>query len=314
MAQRHPSKEKLSPASEDDDSKQKRGFSGVKAHLQFFVERIPIIPYLLLAGGPVLSTMCHQNVFDTTKFLYGGFGNLLSLITLRYMDDVKDYEKDKICHKDRPLPRGLVKYNEIVHAIHFLIALQFAFAVVIAKTFTFEAGIYFGFFAFYLFLMYIEFGLGEWIEDRPFLYAVSHQISIYFGGMALAELFTPGTAFAAKTLLASSTGLSGFFTYEVCRKLDPTLPRIKGTYLVIYGKAKTFLITVGSVSLGIFASSRLGYEWLLFPIQVALLVSLALLFLLVPISNRWAHKVVELIALIYLLLHLWCTAINYYYS
>ena len=30
---------------------------------------------------------------------------------------------------------------------------------------------------FYTFLMYIEFGIGEWLEQRPFLYAITHQVS-----------------------------------------------------------------------------------------------------------------------------------------
>ena len=31
---------------------------------------------------------------------------------------------------------------------------------------------------FYTFLMYIEFGIGEWLEQRPFLYAIAHQVSL----------------------------------------------------------------------------------------------------------------------------------------
>ena len=33
---------------------------------------------------------------------------LIFITELRFMDELKDYEKDKIAHPDRPLPRGLV--------------------------------------------------------------------------------------------------------------------------------------------------------------------------------------------------------------
>lgn len=30
----------------------------------------------------------------------------------------------------------------------------------------------------YAFLMYVEFGIGEWLEERPLLYACTHQVSV----------------------------------------------------------------------------------------------------------------------------------------
>ena len=43
-----------------------------------------------------------------------------------------------------------------------------------------------------------------------------------------------------------TTILGSFFTYEVCRKLDPKADPILGTYLVTYGAFDTFTIVLGT--------------------------------------------------------------------
>ena len=51
------------------------------------------------------------------------------------------------------------------------------------------------------------------------------QLSIFFGAYFICALGgEPLTS--ARPLLLGSIGFSGFFTYEVCRKLDPTLPKV----------------------------------------------------------------------------------------
>ena len=102
---------------------------------------------------------------------------------------------------------------------------------------------------FYTFLMYIEFGIGDWLEQRPFLYAITHQVcsldnsfmvtvlvlmrhnyyylqlSIFVMAMFIGEL--GGASWnSPAAFLMGSIALSGFFTYEVCRKLDPTHPKV----------------------------------------------------------------------------------------
>ena len=99
--------------------------------------------------------------------------------------------------------------------------------------------------------MYVEFGVGEWFADWVFLYAFSHQVqsalslfthtqkhycylyvlillakvSIYFGSWFICAL--AGTKwYGIVSFLLGSIAFSGFFTYEVCRKLDPTLPKV----------------------------------------------------------------------------------------
>ena len=91
--------------------------------------------------------------------------------------------------------------------------------------------------------MYIEFGCGEKLEETPIIYGLVHQVkryslmllllllllflqlSIYFGAYFIC--FLGGASWSSKhPLLLGSIAFSGFFTYEICRKLDPTLPRV----------------------------------------------------------------------------------------
>ncbi len=88
-----------------------------------------------------------------------------------------------------------------------------------------------------------------------------------------------------RPILLGSVAFSGFFTYEICRKLDPTLPKvyahswkliyvirgffiqIKGTYLVVYGKWPTFGFTMATIFVGTVSSYLIGLNKLLWPLE-----------------------------------------------
>ena len=56
------------------------------------------------------------------------------------------------------------------------------------------------------------------------------QLSIFFGALFIVSL--AGAAWNSPVgFYLGSVGLSGFFTYEVCRKLDPTLPKVRTLHL-----------------------------------------------------------------------------------
>lgn len=55
----------------------------------------------------------------------------------------------------------------------------------------------------------------------------SFQVCIYFCGMFICVL-AGQPWYSLQGLMLGTLALSGFFTYEVCRKLDPTLPLVCG--------------------------------------------------------------------------------------
>lgn len=280
----------------------------VKNWILFINERAPPLVFLLLAVLPTASglKLCEGWV-DYEKLAWGTTAHLILLITLRIMDDVKDYEKDKICHPDRPLPRGFMAYDEVCTVLNMIPLLMFGLAgglfwrynVVVASSYVFCV--------FYLYAMYVEFGIGEILEPSPLIYAITHQVLVYFitvfvvtlGGLKWND---------AMVLKLGSVALSGFFTYEVCRKLDPTHLKIKGTYLIIYGRVKTFIITVVLVAIGAYSSYILGCHNITWYIEAILIISLLALFLYMPSeypvnTKPKIHKPVEAIAILYVLIH-----------
>lgn len=273
---------------------------------EFLAERAPPLVFSLLAAGPCFTVFKLINGYiDWEKCIWGLFGNLVLLLTVRVMDDIKDYELDVAIHPDRPLPRGLVPYKEAVLVINLVLGALSMYAVILSLRFSLDVGITFGIAVLYCFLMYVEFGIGEWLEKRVLLYALTHQISIYCGSWFLCTL--AGEAWNNWTgFLIGSVSFSGFFTYEVCRKLDPTLPKKKGTYLVLYGKWVTFIIVCVTVLVGVVSSYALKTNWLLWPLQGLMIMSLFVLFLIQkPTPNTKTHKPVELLSIIYILVHLW---------
>ncbi len=53
----------------------------------------------------------------------------------------------------------------------------------------------------------------------------TRQLSIYFGAIFITGL--GGASWnSPEGLYVGSVAFSGFFTYEICRKLDPTLPKV----------------------------------------------------------------------------------------
>jgi len=77
------------------------------------------------------------------------------------MDDVKDFEKDKIVHPERyflnkrhhilyipllnirPLPRGLIKYEEVVKVINFTLFFMIIYACILGLRFNWTVAIFF---------------------------------------------------------------------------------------------------------------------------------------------------------------------------
>lgn len=277
--------------------------------ITFLNERAPPLAFALLASGPVLSS---QYVFigyvSLSLVLWTLPGQLVLLLCLRVMDDVKDYDKDVICHPDRPLPRGLLRKGEVEFVIRATMVLLFIYSLVLGMVLGWSSGLWFGAQLVYGLLMYVEFGIGETLDKSPLVYAITHQAFIYVGAIFLAAAAGISQPYMhGETWQVGHLGLSGFFTYEICRKLDPDLPKLKGTYLIVYGKWKTFIMTVCTVAFGIYGSWKLGLDYILWPIQIGFLVLLIVHFV-VPNgkgSVRKRHKLIEGLAFLYMILHLW---------
>ena len=99
--------------------------------------------------------------------------------------------------------------------------------------------------------------------------------------------------------------LGAFFCYEICRKLDPHIHPILGTYVHFYGFRKTF--ELAAVTLVVSAMGAIGLDLaaILLPVEGVVLITLCLLFF----QYSW-YRIPELAASLSLLIHVWAVFIK----
>lgn len=273
------------------------------AWLTYAKERFPLPVYLILAGGYACSGVFLTESRDPRAISYALLGILLFFWVLRLMDELKDFEKDKIANPTRPLPRGLLSPELVRRSINGFVTSMLAFGVLVVFRFNKEAGLcYLGLTA-HLWLMYREFYLGEWLQNRPLLYAVSHQLSLLWVTSFPVLLANPGYLYSPTLFAFGFLCLGAFFTYEICRKLDPTAPAILKTYRQIYGLRGAFLLVAGTTTVAAVSAWKLGLGPVLWPIEALVLLSF------VRSAGEKGYKIVEGAATLSLVAHLWTVAI-----
>lgn len=273
--------------------------------MTYFQERFPFGTMVSLVLGLSISGIyLHSNVFMPLPFLISFIGIFLFLALLRLMDEVKDFDKDCIAHRERPLPRGLIKKEEAATMVDMVLLCMFAYSMLIWVFLQGVAALAYVGLIVYLQLMYKEFGIGKWLNNRPVFYAISHQLVIFPVAFFLVSVAHPSYIFAASTWSFGLMLLGAFFCYEICRKLDPHAHPVLATYIHFYGFRKTFELALLVLALSAMGALALGYGTLLIPFEAIVLVSLCLLFF----QSMW-YKFAEITASISLLMHVWAVAI-----
>jgi 4-hydroxybenzoate polyprenyltransferase len=250
----------------------------MKAWLTFLKERAPIPAVLLIGAGVSASGVYLAGRFELRAFLFGLAAVALFLVLLRVMDERKDFEKDKVAHPERPLPRGLLTVGQIDRAIAVLTVALFALAVVAGVVVNAVAGGFLAVGAVYLWLMFKEFYVGEKLSEYPMIYALSHQIIEYpiYGFVVVAA--RPELAFSSRMLAYIGMNIGASMTFEIARKLDPNAAPILKTYLSLYGPAKTSAFLVLFVAIAAAGAYALGILFLTLASEVLVLLCLPTLF------------------------------------
>ena len=277
--------------------------------LKYSKQRFPIVVYLILSAGFSLSA--NYILFDSfSAFSFAGsfLGVLLFFFELRLMDEYKDYEKDKIAHPSRPIPRGLLTLQQVKRAIQYILGGMFGYAFILGLAINISAGIYYFLLTIYLYLMYREFFISNWLNKKPILYAVSHQLILIILCAFSFSCFFGYKFFSEQYFQYSFLALFSFFSYEICRKLNPNSHVILKTYLSVFGMKKVFgLVCILSLSsfLTLMIQSYPSAV-ILIPVSLCLLLSAgALLF------NKNLYKLTEAIASLSLLLNIWSGVLNH---
>jgi hypothetical protein len=111
----------------------------------------------------------------------------------------------------------------------------------------------------YLWLMYKEFYVGDWLGRWPFYYAVTHQIILFplvASGVALSPMVAEGPIWSVYLIIGGAQIFPAFFAYEVGRKMTPGAHPILGTYRSVYGLERCRMMLGGFFLLSLYGYTQ----------------------------------------------------------
>jgi hypothetical protein len=268
---------------------------------RYFMERSPL-PLLLIVGvGQSLSAFyLFRTGFDLWPLTLSAVGIIGLLLLLRMMDELKDFEKDKVAHPDRPLPRGLVSKQELRRVLWTTASLLLAYAGGIAVAGRPLAGALYAFTVGYTFLMFREFFIPRLLNRNQFVYAVSHQAILLPMYLFAAAVSSPANTFAPRSLWFALAGLGGSFVYEVSRKLDPNALPILGTYLRLHGRTAVTFALLAALALLTISAWKIDVHPIVWP-AVALMLAVTPIIYLRPFRFRIVEGMAALVMIVQML-------------
>ena len=274
--------------------------------LKYLIERSPPGMLSSVASGIALSGLwIGGGAFQAPGFALACAGLLLFMVLARLADELKDYEKDKVAHPERPLPRGLLTLAEVRRAVLMLFAAMSGYAVLLTLVAGWLAAALYATSGVWLWLMSQEFFARDTLAERPLASAFLHQLVLFpLYGFAVAvpapdlALGPPGFAYALANLGAS-------MSYEVGRKLDPTAHPVLDYYGARYGARRCAVIIAGFTFLAAAGAWWLNLWPMLWPVEALVLATLPLLFV-----RPARHRGVEQVAGLSVLVHIWSVPIH----
>ncbi|MGL4400633.1 MAG: UbiA family prenyltransferase [Luteolibacter sp.] len=241
---------------------------------------------------------------DWQMFLTAFGVSLLMFLQLRIADEFKDAGEDGRWRPYRPVPRGLVKLEELrvlfgiaaVSQVGLVLALDPRLLWVLAVAWT------------YLALMSVEFFCRDWLKRRPVVYLVTHM-----GIMPLVDFF--GTACEWLPRGASAPAGLGWFlaasffngvVIEIGRKLRQPGDEEEGveTYSRLWGRSGGAVVWIGALALTLVCATLAAAKiQFMVPVLVALAGVLSVALVVVPsyLCGSLGGKKIEAIAAVWTL-------------
>lgn len=231
------------------------GYDSLRKYYQYSKERFPLGQFIPLSVIFALSAS-----FGTQTYIYGKLGNFrtifvtaaalfLFFLRLRLFDEFKDAEHDAMHYPSRPVPRGLIKLQELRTVIWFLIAGELGISALGGRvsSFLFLASLL------YSLLMWKEFFVRTWLREHFTLYVVSHELLVFplfFYLYSLNGLTLEKTTHSYFWLLTLFLGAQ-LFLLEVTRKIRPKEMEqaSRDTYTAQYGVRITTALVLAIASM-----------------------------------------------------------------
>lgn len=273
--------------------------------ITFFEERFPILWIAVLVCGISLSGLTFGNgEFHLLSFVLSFIGIVFYFAMMRLIKEVRDIEKDKIAHPDRPLARGLISKKEAVQTIDILLLLFIAYGLIVWVLLQATAALAFFAIVFYLWLAHKGFFMRKKIEWHPLIRGV-----LYLGGILPVAAFAIAVANPSLSLSPQSWAFAVFLfgalaCYDICTQLDPRAHPILGTYVQYFGFQRVFYMAAAVLILSGIESFVLGVPYLAIPAEVLVLAALSTLFFQASL-----FRIPDLMSGISLMVHAWALAV-----
>ncbi|HEV8053013.1 MAG TPA: UbiA family prenyltransferase, partial [Parachlamydiaceae bacterium] len=204
--------------------------------LRFFTERFPLVNSAVLVSGISLSGLYLSGIppFSFLSFILSFVGIVFVLALLCLMEDVKNLEKDRIAHSNRPLPKGLIKKSEAIFVISAMEIILFLYALLLWVLLGRSAAISYLAVVAYFWLLNKDFGIKVWLSRRPIIYGFLYHIIIILLAIFAVEIHPMPISSAAVWSFALLL-FGAFFCQDICSKLNPHAHPVLGTYIHFYG-------------------------------------------------------------------------------
>jgi 4-hydroxybenzoate polyprenyltransferase len=233
----------------------------IKRFYQYQKERFPFAGHGLLVAAFSFSAISYSRIcrgaegfVSWTVFIVGIITTISLFLLLRITDEFKDAEDDAMYRPHLPVPRGLIRFEElkklgivilvvqiILNAIFFPVMLVL-YIVVIA----------------YLALMTKEFFIAEWLKKHQFWYVLSHMmiiplVDIYASGL---DWLLAGTTASKGLLFFFAVSFMNGVVLEIGRKIKPPQEEAKGvlTYSSMLGTNNAAILWVVILFITLFLS------------------------------------------------------------
>ena len=273
----------------------------MEAWITYFKERFsPLFSFAVIFGIALTGVIINRSPFVTAPFVISCITLCFGAILLRLRNDLEDYSKDCIAFPNRTLPRGLISTKEIAVVIQNL-----KYGMIIYSAFLF---LFFGWTtkfillltAIYLWYFWNNFYSKEWLPRHPLAKGIARQ------GLVLPLTFLV-ISFGRADYVFSSQGwayaillFGAFFTFDICRKLDPFSHPASLAYIHYYGFRRVFFITGGALILSALGAYGMGLYLWLWPCELAVWLIMSLLF-----KKPKNYPLAEMAASVSLVVHAW---------
>ncbi len=264
-------------------------------------ERFPPLSFFLtIIGYAFTAGALDKQSFEPVSFILCCLLLFYLAFLFRLDNDDKDFDKDCIAFPDRPLPRGDLRRQEVKKALRYLKYIlvayfvgMFIFSPQVTRLLLFFTGGY-------LWLIFHNFYIEKWLSRHPLIKGMLHHGLFFPLTLLVISIGQPEIAFSLHAWSYATLLFGAFFTFEICRKLNPYTHPITLHYIHYYGF--TVIYGVAVVLLGISAVGAWGFgvPFILWLCEGGVLFFLTILFL-----NPKFFRTVQIVAGVSLIIHAW---------